>query len=109
MIWVDSETSRSASSISPRPMSTRPKRPTLVSVREMNSTTPRKISSGDSQDRSNENTTVTRLVPMSAPSITASASGRVIRPWPTKEDTMRAVAVLDCSSAVTPMPDTAAV
>ena len=75
----------------------------------MNSTTPTKMNSGDSQDRSNENTTAIRLVPTSAPSITASASGRATRPWPTKEETIRAVAVLDCTSAVTPRPDRAAV
>jgi hypothetical protein len=74
----------------------------------MNNTTPTKMNSGDSQDRSRENTTAIRLVPMSAPSMTASASGRVIRPWPTKEATISAVAVLDCTSAVTPRPDMAA-
>ena len=84
-------------------------RPTLVDWREMNSTTPMKMNSGDSQDRSNENTTAIRLVPTSAPSITASASGSVTSPWPTKADTMSAVAVLDCTSAVTPMPERAAV
>jgi hypothetical protein len=70
---VDTVTRRSASSIRPRPIRMRPKRPTLVLWREMNSTTPTKMNSGDSQDRSNENTTAIRLVPMSAPSITASA------------------------------------
>ena len=70
----------------------------------MNSTTPTKMNSGDSQDRSNENTTAIRLVPTSAPSITASAVGSATRPWPTKEETISAVAVLDCTSAVTPMP-----
>ena len=106
---VDTVTRRSASSIRPRPIRMRPKRPTLESWREMNSTTPTKMNSGDSQDRSKENTTAIRLVPTSAPSITASASGSAIRPWPTKEETMRAVAVLDCTSAVTPMPEMAAV
>ena len=48
-------------------------------------------------------------VPTSAPRMTASAAGRVIRPWPTKDEVIRAVAVLDCTSAVTPMPDSAAV
>ena len=106
---VASLTSRSASSISPSPMRTRPKRPAGLDWREMNSTTPTKMNNGDSQDRSNENTTAIRLVPMSAPSITASASGRATRPWATKAETMRAVAVLDWTSAVTPMPDSAAV
>ena len=108
MMAVDSATSRSASSIRPRPISTRPKRPAGVDWREMNSTTPTKMNSGDSHDRSSENTTDIRLVPMSAPSITASAVGRATRPWPTKEETIRAVAVLDCTSAVTPRPASAA-
>ena len=75
----------------------------------MNSTTPTKMNSGDSQERSNENTTAIRLVPMSAPSIIASASGSATRPWPTNAETISAVAVLDCTSAVTPMPERAAV
>jgi len=90
-------------------MSTRPTRPAAVSLRVMNSTTPTKMNSGDSQDRSMENTTAITLVPMSAPSITARAAGRLTSPWPTNEDTMSAVAVLDCTSAVTPMPDSTAV
>ena len=49
-------------------------RPTPLFWREMNMTTPTKISSGDSHDRSNENTTAITLVPTSAPSITASAA-----------------------------------
>ena len=87
----------------------RPKRPTGCDWRLRNSTTPTKMNSGESQDRSNENTTAIRLVPTSAPSITASASGSVTRPWPTKDETIRAVAVLDCTSAVTPRPERAAV
>ncbi len=106
---VELEISRRASSIRPRPISTRPKSPVDVPCREMNSVTPRKMKSGDSHDRSKENTTAIRLVPMSAPSITASAAGRAIRPRPTKEAVMSAVAVLDCTRAVTPRPDSAAV
>ena len=64
---------------------------------------------GDSHDRSRENTTAIRLVPMSAPSSTASASGSAISPWATNDETIRAVAVLDCTRAVTPMPERAAV
>ncbi len=67
------------------------------------------MNSGDSQVRSNENTTAIRLVPMSAPSMTARANGRVISPCPTNEETMSEVAVLDCTRAVTPMPEMAAV
>ena len=106
---VDAVTSRSANNINPSPIKIRPKRPVLVSCREMKSTTPTKIKSGDNHDRSNENTTAIKLVPTSAPSITASARGSATSPWPTKDDTINAVAVLDCTSAVTPMPEIAAV
>ena len=106
---VESVMSRKASSISPRPISTLPTRPTVVSWRAMNSTTPIKMNRGESQDKSIANTTAITLVPTSAPSITASAAGRPTRPWPTNEETMRAVAVLDCTSAVTPMPESTAV
>src|SRR5574344_1315171 len=106
---VDSEIRRSASSISPRPISTRPMRPSCVSWRETNSTTPVKMHSGDSQDRSSENTTVMMAEPSSAPRITVSAAGRVIMPCPTNEDTISEVAVLDCTMAVTPMPESTAV
>src|SRR6185369_6280509 len=108
MISVDAATSRSASSISPSPIRIRPKRPTWFDSRMRYSTTPTKMNSGDSHDRSNENTTVIRLVPMSAPNITASAIGRVTRPWPTNAEMISAVAVLDWTSAVTPKPDMAA-
>lgn len=67
------------------------------------------MNSGDSQDRSNENSTDIRAVPTSAPRITARAAGRVMSPWPTKDEVMSEVAVLDCTSAVTPMPESAAV
>ena len=111
--WVstlaESVTSLSASSIRPRPIKIRPTRPTVVDCRAMNSTTPIKMKRGESQDRSRENSRAIRLVPMSAPSITASAPGRLISPCPKNEDTISAVAVLDCSSAVTPIPDKAAV
>ncbi len=79
-------------------------RPTVVDWRAMNSTTPTKMNSGDSHDKSRENTTAMRLVPISAPSMAASADGKDISPWPTKEPTISAVAVLDCTSAVTPIP-----
>ena len=84
-------------------------RPAAVDGRVMNSTTPTKMKSGDSHDRSAENSTDISAVPMSAPRITASAAGSVTRPWPTKEEVISEVAVLDCTSAVTPMPESAAV
>lgn len=37
------------------------------------------------------------------------ALGSPTRPWPTNDDTMSAVAVLDCTTAVTPMPERTAV
>ena len=89
-------------------MTMRPKRPTEVVSRLMNSTTPTKISSGDSHDRSKENTTTIALVPMSAPSITASAAAVAISPRPTKDATISPVAVLDCTSVVTAKPASSA-
>ena len=97
-----------ASVIRPTPMTMRPKRPTEVVSRLMNSTTPTKISSGDSHDRSKENTTTIALVPMSAPSITASAAAVAISPRPTKDATISPVAVLDCTSVVTAKPASSA-
>ena len=70
----------------------------------MNKVTPTKINSGESHDRSNENTSVISAVPTSAPSITASAGAVAMRPWPTKDATIRAVAVLLWMSAVMPKP-----
>ena len=63
-----------------------------------------KIRSGDSQDRSNDRTTVTSDVPTSAPSITASACAVPIKPWPANAATISAVAVLLWISAVMPTP-----
>ena len=105
---VDSVIRRSASSIKPRPIKTRPTRPAVVSWREMNITTPTKINSGDSHDKSSEKTTAITLVPTSAPSITASAAVRETMPWPTNDETISAVAVLDCTMAVTPIPESTA-
>ncbi len=106
---VASTTSCSASSISPSPISTRPTRPATVAERVMNSTTPTKMNIGESHDRSAENSTEISAVPTSAPRITASAAGSVTRPCPTKDEVMSEVAVLDCTRAVTPMPERAAV
>ena len=94
----------SASVIRPRPIRTRPTAPTPLFWREMKMTTPTKIRSGDSHDRSNENTTAITLVPTSAPSMTASAALVVTRFLPTNEATIRQVAVLDWTMLVTPRP-----
>jgi hypothetical protein len=81
----------------------------VLFCRLMNITTPTKISSGDSHDRSNENTTAIIAVPTSAPSITASAAPVPTSPVPTKDATIRQVAVLLCTRLVTPSPASAAV
>ena len=82
----------------------RPKRPTLVDCLARNSVTPTKISSGASQDRSNDRITVTSDVPTSAPSMTASAGAVLISPWPANAETISAVAVLLWMRPVTPRP-----
>ena len=94
----------SANMMRPRPIITRPNWPIAFSCRARNSTTPMKMRSGDSHDRSNDSTTVTSEVPTSAPSITASACEVPISPCPAKAATMSAVAVLLWISAVIPTP-----
>ncbi|MNT07091.1 hypothetical protein D3C72_1417810 [compost metagenome] len=73
-------------------------------MRERKKITPKKIKSGDSQDRSRVSTRAISAVPTSAPSMMASAGASSIRPWATKELTSSAVALLLCTRAVTPMP-----
>ena len=97
------------SRISPRPIATWPSRPALLLARVMYITTPTKISKGDSHDRSNENANAISPVPMSAPSIAASAADSGTRLRPRNDDTIRQVAVLDCSRLVTPKPAATAV
>ncbi|MNJ55540.1 hypothetical protein D3C77_510370 [compost metagenome] len=87
-------------------MPTLPSWPALVCLRERKKITPRKISSGDSQDRSRVSTRAISAVPTSAPSMIARAGVMAIRPWPTNEVTRRAVALLLCTMAVTRMPAT---
>ena len=94
----------SARMISPRPMATRPSWPRRVCLRERKKITPKKISSGDSHDRSKVRTRAISAVPTSAPSMIARPEDRPIRPWATKEVTSSAVALLLCTRAVTPMP-----
>ncbi|MCY1403863.1 hypothetical protein D3C76_1276080 [compost metagenome] len=98
----------SARMIKPRPMATRPSWPARVCLRDRKKITPRKISNGDSQDKSNVSTRAISAVPTSAPSMMASAGVSVISPWPTKEVTNMAVALLLCTRAVTTMPATKA-
>ena len=94
----------SANMMSPSPIRIRPKRPTRVACIVRNDTTPTKISSGASHERSNDSTSVTSAVPTSAPSITDSAGAVPINPCPANAATINAVAVLLWISAVTPSP-----
>ncbi|MNY31448.1 hypothetical protein D3C86_1656110 [compost metagenome] len=73
-------------------------------MRERKRITPRKISSGDSQDRSRVRTRAINAVPTSAPSMVARAGVSAIRPWPTNEVTSIAVALLLWTMAVTRIP-----
>ena len=90
--------------ISPTPIAMRPIWPARVALRDRCRITPTPIATGASHDRSKEKTCTTRLVPTSAPSMIASAGASAIRLAPTKEPTMSAVALEDCTSAVTPTP-----
>jgi hypothetical protein len=94
----------SDSRISPSPIATRPMRPTAPFSRARNDTTPPKINSGDSHDRSNENTTVISALPMSAPSITTSAADSGTSERPRNDVRIRQVAVLLWIRLVTPTP-----
>ena len=94
----------SARMIRPTPMEMRPIWPMRVPLRDRWRITPPPIASGESHDRSNENSCTTRLVPTSAPSMIASAGASPIRFCDTNELAMSAVALEDCTSAVTPRP-----
>ena len=84
-------------------------RPAVLFCHDRNNTTPQNSSSGDSHDRSKENTCTIKLVPTSAPSMMASADAVAIRPRPANEVAITAVAVLLCTSPVTPSPARTAV
>ena len=73
-------------------------------LRDRKKTTPKKIASGDSHDRSSEKTCAMSEVPTSAPSMIASAGASAMRFWETKELAMSAVALEDCTRLVTPRP-----
>ncbi|MNI41905.1 hypothetical protein D3C73_961700 [compost metagenome] len=74
-------------------------------MRDRKKITPRKINSGDSQDRSKVNTRAISAVPTSAPSMVTRAGVSAIKPWPTKDVTSIAVALLLWTMAVTAMPE----
>ena len=97
-------TSCRARSMRPRPTATRPICPIFVPRRERKKITPKKMSSGESHDRSSENTCASSALPTSAPSMMASAAVSPIRFCATKELAMRAVALEDCTRPVTPRP-----
>ena len=103
------DSSRSDSSIRPRPIATRPRWRALSDWPDRKEITPIATINGDSQERSNERTCEVSVVPILAPSMTAMAIDRVINPRPAKEATSSAVAVLDCRIAVraTPPPKAA--
>ena len=71
--------------------------------------TPTIRNNGDSQLRFSAKTCTIRLVPTSAPSMTASAAEVSIRPCPTNELVSSAVAVLLWIRPVTPIPAAIAV
>ena len=88
----------------PNPIATRPRSFCLVDCPALNASSPPTISSGETQLRSNDRTWTTRVVPTSAPSMTARA-GATLTSWrPAKEVIISAVAVLLCNRAVTPTP-----
>jgi hypothetical protein len=102
---VASSASCSARMMSPRPIATRPICPTLELRRDRKKITPKKMRSGESHERSSEKTSAISAVPMSAPSMMASAAGSASRSCETNELAMSAVALEDCTSAVTPSPE----
>ncbi len=108
LAWVIGVTactiSSSASKIRPRPIPTRPSCPARVCLRPRKKITPIKISSGESQERSNVRTRAISAVPTSAPSTITSAGVNATRSCATKEVTSMVVALLLCTKAVTPMP-----
>ena len=108
LAWVIGVTactiSSSASRISPRPIPTRPSCPARLCLRPRKKMTPIKISSGDSQERSNVRIRAISAVPTSAPRTITSAGASATRSCATNEVTSMVVALLLCTSAVTPMP-----
>ena len=108
LAWVIGVTawtmSSSASKIRPRPIPTRPSCPARDCLRPRKKMTPIKISSGDNQDRSKVRIRAINAVPTSAPNTITRAGVRATRSWATKEVTSMVVALLLCTSAVTPMP-----
>ena len=107
--WVASASSFSDSSIRPRPMATRPRWRERTWSLDRKVMTPAPIRVGETQPRSKESTCAATVVPTSAPSMTASAIDRGMSPLPAKEESSKAVAVLDCSRPVMASPPAKAV
>ena len=63
-----------------------------------------KISSGDNHDKSKVRIRAISAVPTSAPNTITSAGVRATRSWATNDVTSIVVALLLCTSAVTPIP-----
>ncbi|CNV05965.1 Uncharacterised protein [Salmonella enterica subsp. enterica serovar Bovismorbificans] len=96
--------SSSASRIRPSPIPTRPSCPARDCLRPKKKITPIKISSGDSHERSKVRIRAISAVPTSAPSTITRAGVRATRSWATNDVTNKVVALLLCTSAVTPIP-----
>ncbi len=85
-------------------MATRPRSWKRVPLPRRKAKTPTAISTGKTTVTSKESTCTMSVVPILAPSMTASAGTRSTAPAPTREVVISAVAVEDCSAAVTPSP-----
>lgn len=99
---------RKDSSISPRPIATRPRSRVRVRPRR-NASSPARNSSGAIQVTSKDRAWTIRVVPILAPSITASAGSSSTTPLATNDVAIRPVAVLLCRIAVTPIPESSAI
>ena len=99
----------SASSTRPRPIRARPMFRGRVREVTRNVISPASSSTGNINVTSKARAQVTRAVPMLAPSIVARAGTGPITPVAAKELAINAVAVLLCSTRVTPSPASRAV
>ena len=94
----------SASSTSPRPMETRPRSLTRLREPLRNATTPAMNRAGAAAATLNESSCTISVVPTFAPSRIARPETRPTTPCAVNEAVMSAVAVLLCSSVVSPSP-----
>jgi hypothetical protein len=93
-----------AINIRPSPIPTRPRSRVRVTELWRNISTPSKTNRNETLDTLNESAWTIIVVPTFAPSITASAGTRSTSPPAANEVTINPVAVLLCSTAVTPKP-----